>query len=73
MGDNEATVSRYYIKKLEPDTGRAWFEIRPVRTRRTYRRVDCLPLSPAATICAALQDVATAAEFGALTIWDVDY
>jgi hypothetical protein len=29
MGDNEATVSRYYVKKLEPDTGRAWFDIRP--------------------------------------------
>lgn len=29
MGDDEATVSRYYIKKLEPDTGKAWFGIRP--------------------------------------------
>jgi hypothetical protein len=29
MGDNEATTSRYYIKKLEPDTGQAWFAIRP--------------------------------------------
>ena len=29
MGDNEATVCRYYIKKLEPDTGQAWFDIRP--------------------------------------------
>jgi hypothetical protein len=29
MGDNEATTSRYYIKKLEPDTGRAWFAVRP--------------------------------------------
>ena len=29
MGDNEATVSRYYVKKLEPDTGSAWFDIRP--------------------------------------------
>ena len=28
-GDDEATVSRYYIKKLEPDTGKAWFGIRP--------------------------------------------
>jgi integrase len=29
MGDNEATTSRYYIKKLEPDTGQAWFAIQP--------------------------------------------
>ena len=29
MGDNEATASRYYIKKLEPDSVRAWFDIRP--------------------------------------------
>lgn len=29
MGDNEATTSRYYIKKLEPDTGQAWFAVRP--------------------------------------------
>jgi site-specific recombinase XerD len=29
MGDNEATTSRYYIKKLEPDTGQAWFSVRP--------------------------------------------
>ena len=29
MGDNEATTSRYYVKKLEPDTGQAWFDIRP--------------------------------------------
>ena len=29
MGDNEATTSRYYIKKLEPDTGQVWFAIRP--------------------------------------------
>jgi len=29
MGDNEATASRCYIKKLEPDSGRAWFDIRP--------------------------------------------
>ena len=29
MGDNEATVMRYYVKKLEPDTGQAWFAVRP--------------------------------------------
>jgi integrase len=29
MGDNEATTSRYYIKKLEPDTSQAWFAIQP--------------------------------------------
>ena len=29
MGDTEATVMRYYIKKLEPDTGQAWFAVRP--------------------------------------------
>jgi hypothetical protein len=29
MGDNEATTSRYYVKKLEPDTGQAWFAVRP--------------------------------------------
>jgi site-specific recombinase XerD len=29
MGDNEATVLRYYIKKLEPDAGQAWFGVRP--------------------------------------------
>jgi hypothetical protein len=34
MGDNEATVSRYYVKKLEPDTGRAWFDIRPGMSKK---------------------------------------
>jgi len=34
MGDNEATVSRYYVKKLEPDTGRAWFDIRPEMNKK---------------------------------------
>jgi site-specific recombinase XerD len=29
MGDNEATTSRYYIKKLEPNTGQSWFAVRP--------------------------------------------
>jgi integrase len=33
MGDNEATTRRYYIKKLEPDTGLAWFAIRPAVKR----------------------------------------
>jgi hypothetical protein len=32
MGDNEATTSRYYIKKLEPNTGQAWFAVRPRTT-----------------------------------------
>ena len=26
MGDNEATIARFYTEKLEPETGRAWFE-----------------------------------------------
>jgi integrase len=29
MGDNEGTILRYYVKKLEPDTGQAWFGVRP--------------------------------------------
>jgi hypothetical protein len=34
MGDNEATVLRYYIKKLEPDTGQAWFGVRPEMNKK---------------------------------------
>jgi hypothetical protein len=29
LGDDEATASRYYVKKLEPGTGQAWFGVRP--------------------------------------------
>src|SRR4029077_6693806 len=32
MGDLESTVKRYYITRREPQSGRAWFDIRP-RTR----------------------------------------
>jgi integrase len=35
MGGDEPTVSRYYIKKLEPDTGKAWFGIRPKMDKKT--------------------------------------
>ena len=34
LGDNEATTARYYVKKLEPDTGKAWFAIRPGMTKK---------------------------------------
>jgi integrase len=34
MGDNEATVLRYYIKKLEPDSGQAWFGVRPEMNKK---------------------------------------
>lgn len=33
MGDTETTVLRYYIKKLEPGDGDAWFGIRPGMTK----------------------------------------
>lgn len=45
MGDNEATVSRYYVKKLEPDTGRAWFDIRPETKQDRARGVNGINLS----------------------------
>lgn len=34
MGDLESTVKRYYIKRREPDSGRAWFAIRPTTGRK---------------------------------------
>lgn len=34
MGDLESTVRRYYIKRREPDAGRAWFAIRPTSGRK---------------------------------------
>jgi hypothetical protein len=35
MGDDEATVARYYITKLEPNTGKAWFDIWPTSAKVT--------------------------------------
>ena len=29
MGDLEETVRRHYIEGMEPDTGLAWFALRP--------------------------------------------
>ena len=34
MGDLESTVKRYYIKRREPEAGRAWFAIMPTSGRK---------------------------------------
>src|SRR5438132_3181707 len=34
MGDLESTVERFYIKRREPETGRAWFAITPSQERK---------------------------------------
>jgi integrase len=39
MGDLESTVRRYYIKRREPESGRAWFAIRPTSGRKVVPMV----------------------------------
>ena len=39
MGDLESTVARYYIKRREPESGRAWFAIRPTSGRKVVPMV----------------------------------
>jgi hypothetical protein len=29
MGDLESTIDRFYVERREPETGKAWFNIRP--------------------------------------------
>jgi integrase len=39
MGDLESTIRRYYIKRREPESGRAWFAIRPTSGRKVVPMV----------------------------------
>jgi hypothetical protein len=34
MGDLESTIDRFYVERREPETGKAWFDIRPTTTRK---------------------------------------